>query len=82
MEEREGRQIERGDRGRPDRQRRLSRRRGDERLGTESERLPRATFDPKTGTVHFEAQAKGRRGQELHYKVDGKLAKNTRPRRQ
>ena len=39
--------------------------------------LQKATFDPKTATVHFEAQAKGRRGQELHYKVDGKLDKNT-----
>ena len=39
--------------------------------------LQKASFDPKTSTVHFEAQAKGRRGQELHYKVDGKLDKNT-----
>jgi len=38
--------------------------------------LQKATFDRKTATVHFEAQAKGRRGQELHYKVDGKLDKN------
>ena len=39
--------------------------------------LQKATFDPKSSTVHFEAQAKGRRGQELHYKVDGKLDKTT-----
>ena len=39
--------------------------------------LQKASFDPKTSTVHFEAQATGRRGQELHSKVDGKLDKNT-----
>ena len=39
--------------------------------------LQKASFDPKANTVHFEAQAKGRGGQELHYKVDGKLDKNT-----
>jgi hypothetical protein len=39
--------------------------------------LQKATFDPKTSVVHFEAQAKGHGGQELHYKIDGKLDKNT-----
>jgi hypothetical protein len=39
--------------------------------------LQHASFDPKTNAVHFEADAKGRGGQERHYKVDGKLDKNT-----
>jgi hypothetical protein len=39
--------------------------------------LQKATFDPKTSAVHFEAQAKGHGGQELHYKIDGKLDKTT-----
>jgi hypothetical protein len=39
--------------------------------------LQKASFDPKADTVHFEAETKSRRGQELHYKVDGKLEKNT-----
>jgi hypothetical protein len=39
--------------------------------------LQKATFDPKTSTVHFEAQAKGHSGQEVHYKIDGKLDKTT-----
>ena len=39
--------------------------------------LQKASFDSKTSAVHFEAQAKGRGGQELHYKIDGKLDKST-----
>jgi len=39
--------------------------------------LQKASFDPKTSTVHFEAQARGRRGEELQYKVDGKLDKSS-----
>jgi hypothetical protein len=39
--------------------------------------LEKASYDPKAGTVHFEAHAKGRRGDERHYKIDGKLEKDT-----
>jgi hypothetical protein len=39
--------------------------------------LENATYDSKTGAVHFEAHAKSRRGEERHYTVDGKLDKDT-----
>lgn len=39
--------------------------------------LDKASFDPKTNKVHFEAKAKGRRGDERHYVIDGMLDKNT-----
>ena len=39
--------------------------------------VPLSTFDPKANTVHFEADAKSRRGQDLHYVVDGTLDKKT-----
>lgn len=39
--------------------------------------LQKATFDSKTNAVHFEADAKGRRGDDLHYVIDGKLEKGT-----
>ena len=32
-----------------------------------------ATFDLKTGAVHFEADATGRRGNQIHYVIDGKV---------
>jgi hypothetical protein len=35
--------------------------------------LQKATFDPKTSDVHFEADAKGRRGNDVHYVIDGKV---------
>ena len=35
--------------------------------------LQKATFDAKTNAVHFEADAKSRRGTDLHYVVEGKL---------
>ena len=35
--------------------------------------LQKATFDPKTSAVHFEADAKGRGGTTLHYTVEGKV---------
>jgi hypothetical protein len=39
--------------------------------------LKNSTFDPKTGAVHFEADVVGRRGDNLHYVVDGKIDQNT-----
>jgi len=39
--------------------------------------LKNSTFDPKTGAVHFEADVTGRRGDNLHYMVDGTLDQNT-----
>lgn len=39
--------------------------------------LQKATFDAKTGAVHFEADAKGRGGNTIHYVIDGKVAGNT-----
>jgi hypothetical protein len=39
--------------------------------------IEKASFDPKTKKVHFEAKATSRRGQERHYVVDGTLEKNT-----
>ena len=39
--------------------------------------LQKCTFDPKTGVVHMEADAKGRRGNDIHYLIDGKVDNNT-----
>jgi hypothetical protein len=39
--------------------------------------LQKATFDSKTNAVHFEADAKGRSGNVLHYMIDGKVEKDT-----
>jgi hypothetical protein len=39
--------------------------------------LQKCTFDPKTGAVHMECDAKNRRGNEIHYVIDGKVGKNT-----
>ena len=39
--------------------------------------LQKSTFDAKTGAVHMEADAKGRRGNDIHYVIDGKLENNT-----
>ncbi len=35
--------------------------------------IQKATFDPKTSAVHFEADAQNRRGALVHYVVDGKV---------
>jgi Ni/Co efflux regulator RcnB len=35
--------------------------------------LSKATFDSKTNAVHFEADAKGRSGNTIHYVNDGKV---------
>jgi len=45
--------------------------------GPDAVELQKATFDPSTGAVHFEADAKSRRGTTVHYVVDGKLEKTT-----
>src|SRR5436305_15189749 len=39
--------------------------------------LEKASFDPKTNALRFEAHAKNRRGEALEYKVEGKLEKDT-----
>jgi hypothetical protein len=39
--------------------------------------LKNSTYDPKTRAVHFEADAKGHSGQEVHYKIDGKVEGST-----
>ncbi len=39
--------------------------------------LQKATFDPKTNAVHFEADAKGHGGNMLHYVVNGSVEKVT-----
>ena len=35
--------------------------------------LQKSTFDAKTGAVHMEADAKNRRGADVHYVIDGKV---------
>jgi hypothetical protein len=39
--------------------------------------LQKATFDGKTNAVHFEADAKSRRGTDIHYVIDGKVDAKT-----
>ena len=39
--------------------------------------LLKPTFDPKTGAVHMEADAKNRGGNPIHYVIDGKVDKGT-----
>ena len=39
--------------------------------------LQKCTFDAKTGAIHLEADAKDRRGTDIHYVIDGKLDNNT-----
>ena len=38
--------------------------------------LQKSTFDPKTGAVHMEADAKGYDGRTFHYVIDGKVDSN------
>ena len=45
--------------------------------GPNAVQLLKATFDPKTGSVHFEADTKDRRGNPIHYVVNGKVEKGT-----
>jgi hypothetical protein len=39
--------------------------------------IEKGSFDSKTNAVHFEADAKNRRGDEIHYVVEGKLEAKT-----
>jgi hypothetical protein len=41
--------------------------------GPDAVALQKATFDSKTNAVHFEADAKGRSGNAIHYVIDGKV---------
>ncbi len=45
--------------------------------GPNAVEIQKATFDTKTGAVHFEADAKSRRGTLLHYMIDGTVEKDT-----
>lgn len=44
--------------------------------GPNAVELKKATFDPKKGAVHFEADTKNRRGNPIHYVIDGKVEKD------
>ncbi len=44
--------------------------------GASPVQLQKSTFDPKTGTVHMEADAQSR-GRTVHYVIDGKVEKNS-----
>src|SRR6266566_4611095 len=39
--------------------------------------IKKGTYDAKAGTVHMEADAKGRGGQVVHYVIEGKLNNRT-----
>jgi len=39
--------------------------------------LQKCTFDAKTGAVHMEADAKNRRGADIHYVIEGKVENGT-----
>lgn len=41
--------------------------------GPDAVELKKTSFDPKTGAVHFEADAKNRSGNPIHYIIDGKV---------
>jgi hypothetical protein len=45
--------------------------------GPNAVELKNGTFDEKTGALHLEADTKGRRGNDIHYVIDGKLEKDT-----
>jgi len=45
--------------------------------GPDAVELKNATFDPQSGAVHMEADAKSRRGSEVHYMIDGKVEGDT-----
>jgi hypothetical protein len=45
--------------------------------GANAVELKNTKFDSKTGAVHMEADAKGRRGNEIHYVIDGKVEGKT-----
>ena len=39
--------------------------------------LKKTSFDAKSNAVHFEADAASRRGDQIHYVIDGKIEKGT-----
>lgn len=45
--------------------------------GANAVALKNSTFDPKTGAIHMEADTKGRRGNDIHYVIDGKVENGT-----
>lgn len=45
--------------------------------GPTATELQKCTFDAKTGAVHMEADAKSRRGADIHYMIDGKVEGST-----
>ena len=45
--------------------------------GTNAIALQKCTFDSKTGAIHMEADAKSRRGTDIHYVIDGKVDGDT-----
>ena len=45
--------------------------------GANAVALLKSTFDAKTGAIHMEADAKDRRGNAIHYAIDGKVDKST-----
>lgn len=45
--------------------------------GPDAVALAKCTFNPQTGSVHMEADAKGRRGNDIHYLIDGKVENDT-----
>jgi hypothetical protein len=44
--------------------------------GANAVELKKCSFDAKSGMVHMEADAKSRRGADVHYMIDGKLDGN------
>ncbi len=45
--------------------------------GPNAVELKNCQFNPDTGTVHMEVDAKGRRGNDIHYVIDGKVDNKT-----
>ena len=45
--------------------------------GPNAVELQKCTFDAATGAVHMEADAKDRRGNDIHYVIDGKVESST-----
>ena len=45
--------------------------------GPNAVELKNATFDLQSGDIHMEADATGRRGNQIHYTIDGKLENGT-----
>jgi hypothetical protein len=45
--------------------------------GPNAVELQKTSFNPKSGAVHFEADAKGRDGSPIHYIINGRVDKDT-----